>query len=260
MAYRKFVIVSHLRSGTHLLRTALESHPAVVCQTEVFNSDNRRLPYPLTTPTVEVLRRWVYRQFPDTVACVGFTLQVYHPWGLRAFPGIRENPAWGDVWTWLSRMKAVRIIHLRRENSLRRHLSHVMARRSRVWHAWDPDRVKTVSHLGPPPDGDGPGSPREPVTLDAARLEVDFEETERLHEAVTRRFRDHALCSISYESLTRDFDARCREVQDFLQLPLAPLTAAVGKLETRSLADAIANYGDLKRHFADTRWAAFFED
>lgn len=260
MAYQKFVIISHLRSGTHLLRTALESHPGIVCQTEVFNSDNRTLPYPLSTPTDEVLRRWVYRPMPDTIKCGGFALQAYHPWGLEAFPGIRENPVWGDIWTRLARMKSLRVIHLRRENSLRRHLSHVMARRSKVWHVWSPERVGTVSHLLPPSESNAAVPPRDPVSLDAARLELDFEETERLHAAVPRRFCRHALCSVSYESLSRDFQGTCRTVQKFLHLPAEPLTAAVGKLEQRSLSDSIVNYRQLKRHFAGSRWALFFED
>jgi hypothetical protein len=260
LGYQKFVLISHLRSGTHLLRTALESHPAIVCQTEVFNSDNRQLPYPLTTPTAEVLRDRAYRPFPDTVARVGFALQVYHPWGLRAFPGIRENPMWGDIWTRLSNMKNLRVIHLRRENALRRHLSHVMARRSQVWHAWDPDRVGSVSHLMPPTANAAVEASRDPVALDRTRLELDFAETERLHGQVSRRFPRHAVCAVSYESLCRDFAGTCRTVQQFLDLPAVPLTAAVGKLERRSLSQAIVNYWDLKRHFAGSRWAAFFEE
>jgi len=258
--YRKFVLVSHLRSGTHLLRTALESHPAVLCQTEVFNSDNRDLPYPLTTPTADVLRQWVYRPAPLTITCVGFTLQVYHPWGLRAFPGIRENPLWGDIWARLAAMDDLRVVHLRRENALRRHLSHVMARQSQVWHAWDSERVRAVSHLRAPVEGGEASNARDPAILDPTRLAVDFEETERLHAAVAPRFARQALLPVSYERLTSDFEGTCREVLAFLELPLAPLTAAVGKLETRSLADAIVNYRELKRHFAGTRWAAFFED
>jgi hypothetical protein len=260
LVYRKFVLVSHLRSGTHLLRTALESHPAIVCQTEVFNSDNRQLPYPLTTPTADVLRDWVYRAFPGTVACVGFALQVYHPWGLQAFPGIRENPVWADVWTQLSHMTALRVIHMRRENSLRRHLSHVMARRSRVWHAWDSERVGLVSHLVPPSEQAAVAASPDPVALDPHRLALDFEETERLHAAVSYRFRRHDVCAISYESLCANFASTCRTVQQFLQVPAVPLTAAVSKLERRPLSQSIVNYGELKRHFAGGRWAHFFDE
>ena len=260
LAYRRFVIVSHLRSGTHLLRTSLESHPAIACQTEVFNSDSPDLPYPLTTPTSDVLARWVYRSFPPEVACVGFVLQAYHPWGLEAFPGIRENPRWADVWDLLSKMADLRVIHLRRDNSLRRHLSHVLARETGAWHAWDPERVERVSHLKQPEDvGEAP--PRAPaVRLDPVRLELDFAETERLHDGVLERFAEHAYLSVGYEDLCTDRLSVGRAVQEFLEVPIIALSAAVSRLPQRPLPESIANYGALKRRFAETRWARFFDE
>jgi LPS sulfotransferase NodH len=260
VSYRKFVILSHLRSGTHLLRTALESHPAIVCQTEVFNSDNPDLPYPLATPTAEILGRFVYHGFPPQIACVGFVLQVYHPWGLEAFPGIRENPLWADVWPRLAALDDLRVIHLRRENGLRRHLSHVMARATGAWHAWDSDRVGAVTHLKVPTAGAGHPVRREAVTLDPERLERDFVETERLHETAARRFASHPRLALRYEDLCRDFDRIAADAQAFLGVPAVPLAPAVAKLDRRPLAQAIANYADLKHHFAATRWASFFDE
>lgn len=260
MDYRRFVIVSHLRSGTHLLRTSLESHPAIVCQTEVFNSDDRALPYPLSTPTAEILDQWVYRNFPPEIRCVGFVLQDYHPWGLKVVPGIRENPLWADVWPRLVAMKDLRVIHLRRDNLLRRHLSHVMARQTGNWHAWDRDRVDKVSHLTPPPRADSQVLGRPAVTLDPARLALDFEEIEHLHRTVVERFQHHPFCSISYEALILDFHGVCRQVLEFLGVSDISLTAAVAKLEQRSIFESIVNYHALKRQFSGTRWERFFDE
>lgn len=260
MSYRRFVIVSHLRSGTHLLRTSLESHPAIVCQTEVFNSDNPNLPYSLATPTSRILGDWVFRNFSAEVECVGFVLQAYHPWGLKAFPGIRVNPHWDDVWSRLAAMKDLRVIHLRRDNMLRRHLSHVMARKTGNWHAWDLGAVDKVTHLGAPPPVDVPPSRRDPVCLDPERLVLDFEETEHLHRVVAERFQHHPVCSLSYEALCRDFHSVCARVQAFLGVRPIRMTAAVSKLEQRSLAESIVNYDVLKRRFSATRWRQFFDD
>ena len=259
MTYQPFVIVSHLRSGTHLLRTALESHPAIICQTEVFNSDNPQLPYPLSTPTQEILEHWVFRDVPPTIERVGFAIQAYHPWGLKAFPGIRENPAWGDIWSILEQMRELRVIHLHRDNTLRRHLSHVMARQTGNWHLWNSANVAGVTHLGAAPEPAAALPDRPIVVLDGDRLETDFEETEGLHQAVAERFRDHPLLSLSYESLSDDFDTECAGVQGFLGVERQQLTAAVTKLETRSLAESITNYASLKRRFSGTCWQHFFE-
>jgi hypothetical protein len=260
MRYSKFVIVSHLRSGTHLLRTALESHPAIVCQTEVFNSDNPNLPYPLSTPTSRILGDWVFRNFSPEVERVGFVLQVYHPWGLKAFPGIRANPVWGDVWSQLAAMPDLRVIHLRRDNLLRRHLSHVMARKTGNWHAWVPDTVDKVTHLGAVPRVGATRSHPGPVRLDHERLVVDFEETEQLHRLAAERFSYHPVYSLSYEALCRDFHGVCDRVQTFLGVHPIRMTAAVTKLEQRSLAESIVNYDALKRRFSGSRWQAFFDD
>ena len=126
MAYSRFVLVSHPRSGTHMLRTALESHPAIRCQSELFNTDNRQLPYPFSMPTREVLDGWAFHDYPPSIQCVGFVLHAYHPLGLSLVPEIRQNPDWGDVWTILGSMPDLRVIRLVRRNLLQRHLSHLV--------------------------------------------------------------------------------------------------------------------------------------
>lgn len=260
MPKTQFVIISHLRSGTHLLRTLLESHPQIACQSEVFNSDNPNLPYPLSIDTQDILDQWVYRDFPDQVSCVGFVLQAYHPFGLKAFPGIRENPHWADIWTHLHDSPDVRIIHLRRNNSLRRHLSHRLARRTRQWHHWDEKRVDSISHLQPLQAGSATQQQKPALRLDADRLLVDFEEVEQLHEQVERRFAGNRYYSLSYESLCKHPETSCAQLLQFLSVQNIPLSAAVKKLEDRPLAASISNFEQLKTQFKGSRWAAFFED
>ena len=261
MSYRRFVIVSYLRSGTHWLRTALESHPAIVCQTEVFNSDNPRLPYPLETPTEAILAQWVYRAFPMTVQRVGFVLQAYHPYALQAFPGIRSNPHWGNVWSILAEMKDLQVIQLRRQNLLRRHLSHVMARQTGQWHYWERDRANQVTHLAPPPPEQIGTLTRSniAVRLDPVQLQIDFEEVERWQSRACELLGQHPILQISYEQLCQDFALTCDRVLQFLELEPRPLTAAVKKLENRPLVDSIVNYAELVAHFAHTERACFFE-
>lgn len=259
MPYSKFVIISHLRSGTHMLRTLLESHPALVCQTEVFNSDDPALPFPLATPGKDILEQWVYRDFDPAIKSVGFVLQAYHPWGLKAFPGIRENPSWGDIWDLLEAMPGLRVIHLWRENLLRRHLSHVMARQTGTWHNWDPGRVAAITHLHTPQAGAVIPGDRPRVILDPDLLRVDFEEVEQLHRAVVRRFGSGQYLALSYEQLCRDSEGQGARLLEFLELPAQPLAAAVSRLENRPLPDSIQNFPALRALFADTRWAGFFD-
>lgn len=262
MSYTRFVIISHLRSGTHLLRTMLESHLEIVCQTEVFNSDNQNLPYALSTPTSEVLDRWVFRDFPEPITCTGFVLQAYHPGGLKAFPGIRENPHWADIWPRLQNMSGLRVIHLRRDNLLRRYLSHMMARATGNWHHWDRDRVSTVSHIEKPSIQGRDANNRPPIKIDAENLKLDFEEVEELHQQVEQRFGQQfgqgAYLPLSYEQLCSEPTRMAGQLLQFLGVAVAPLQAAVNKIEDRQLEASIENYAELKQAFVNTRWQAFF--
>lgn len=260
MSYTRFVIISHLRSGTHLLRTLLESHPAIVCQTEVFNSDNPNLPYSLTTPTQAVLDKWVFKDFHDGIQCVGFVLQAYHPHGLKAFPGIRANPLWSDVWPRLQNMPGLRVIHLQRDNSLRRHLSHVIARRTGGWHHWNEERALKVSHIEQVNVQAADLSERPVVELDAERLRIDFEDVERLHQRVKDLFSSGKYLSLSYEKLCSCPDPLCKELLRFLGVSPAPLEAAVAKIENRPLHVSIANFQPLREAFANTPWHHFFDE
>jgi LPS sulfotransferase NodH len=237
-----------------------------MCQSEVFNSDSKSLPYPLSTPTREVLEKWVFRNLPDEICCAGFVLQAYHPFGLEAFPGIRENPRWGDVWPILQAMPNLHVIHLQRQNLLRRHLSHVLARETGKWHDWDAAQLARLTHLGEPFTPKIGRTTRPKVRLDPDRLNVDFREVEQLNRRVTERFGHLRYHHMSYEKLCARTDVELLNTLQFLGLdaaqnsPPVALQSAVSKLENRSLNRSIENYEELKMNFAATRWAHFFDD
>lgn len=260
--YQRFVIVSYLRSGTHMLRTALESHPRVFCQTEVFNPDNPLLPYPLQTPVEVVLREHVFKDHAPPVTHAGFVLHAYHPYALEAFPGLRSNPAWGEVWPRLDALNDLRVLHLKRRNLLRRHVSHLVARRSRFWHSWRADGVTRVTHLDAPPHPDSVGwapEERPVVHVDPQQLERDFVEVERWRRTADAALASRPRLDVVYEDLCADFARVSAGVLDFLGLPRVPLRPAVTRLEARPLREAVANHDALKAHFAATRYAEFFD-
>lgn len=259
--YRRFVVVSYPRSGTHLLRTSLESHPDVVCQAEFFNSDSPQLPYPLSTPTREILDAWIFPPFPATVKRAGFVLQAYHPRALKAFPGIRANPAWDDVWPRLAAMEGLLVIHLERRNLLRRHLSHCMSRQTGIWHSWDRRRVERISHLAPPPPEQvGNEPPRQSVEIDPDRLFEDFHEVECWRRFAAEALGSHPSLTVTYEELCGEYTEACRRVQRFLGVREIDLEPAVRKLESRPLRDVIRNFHQLEAAFRGTEWESFFEE
>lgn len=263
MHYQRFVVISYLRSGTHLLRTALESHPTIRCQTEVFNSDNPNLPYSLATPTEEVLNTWVYNNINPGTTRVGFVLQAYHPNALQAFPGIRANPHWSDIWDLLNAMPELKVIHLRRNNLLKRHLSHMQARSSGQWHNWKAETLNNISLLETPPAThiDRYDVKQHVHSLDPEVLAQDFKEVESWHNFAEKKLENKASIKLSYENLHHNFDEECRKFLTFLDVDnTVKLQSSVRKLENRSLAKSIENYRELQKHFSDSNWSHFFED
>ncbi len=191
----------------------------------------------------------------------GFVLQAYHPFALKAFPGIRENREWANIWQILAGMEDLSVIHLRRENLLERHLSHVMARSTGQWHDWDKQRVKSVTHLEPGADVPSSGNVerKQTVTLDPQQLETDFAEVQGWHVRAEQILADHRNVSITYEELCADFTGVGGLLLDFLELPSYSLEAAVKKLEKRGMREAISNFDVLQEYFMDTPWSGFFE-
>ncbi len=258
-----FVLVSYLRSGTHMLRTALESHPAVFCQTEVFNPDNPILPYALDTPVDVILREHVFRSHPPRITHAGFVLHAYHPQALASRPGQRANPLWACVWEHLAALPGLRVLHLKRHNLLRRHVSHLLARRSRFWHSWRAESVARVTHLDAPPHPDSvewrPGE-RPALEVDALAFERDVAEV-----LAWRQRADEALAAcprldVGYEDLCADWESATARVQEFLGLPRAALRPAVNKLDERPLREAVSNYDELRARFSGTPLRAYFDE
>ena len=73
--YRKFMILSSPRSGTHMLRTALRNHINVAARSELFNPDFiRDRPFGPETPAAEILDQYIFRDYPPHIQMVGFIL------------------------------------------------------------------------------------------------------------------------------------------------------------------------------------------
>ena len=123
--YVRFVIVSRGRSGTSLLRSLLDDHSQVATFGEIFRKygaigwdrrDYRATPAQLhliESDPAAFLETYLFRKYPWRVTAVGFKLFYYHA----------RNPEWEPVWQYLRVRPDIRIIHLRRQNTLATHLS-----------------------------------------------------------------------------------------------------------------------------------------
>ncbi len=246
--YTRFVILGRGRTGSNLLRTSLASHPDAVVFGELFNGRSRargeinwggspgyrsqdaRSVALREQDAVAFLDRCVFAKMPSRIRAVGFKLFYYHA----------QEGDWQRVWDPLAEQE-VRVIHLMRRNLLQSQVSAIIAEQTGRWISVSPERDPTPT----------------PITLPYERCVRFFERSEQLHEAFASRF-DHVL-TLYYEDLVADPQARLGEVQQYLGLPIRPLSSPLRKQQTRPLHEVVLNHGELERRFAGTRWAWFFE-
>jgi LPS sulfotransferase NodH len=243
--YTKFILLSRSRTGSNLVRSLLNAHSAVVVFGEVFRNpdavdfalpnyetDARTLALYQRDPLVFLNTR-VFRRMPRQVQAVGFKLFYYHA---------RTDP-WATVWPYLRDLAGLRVIHIKRRNILRTHLSRARAERSDRW----------VNLSGEPEQA-------APVELSYAACLQDFTQTRQWEREADDFFAAHPRLDLAYEDLEHDHQPAVAQLLGFLDLPPEPIAPETHKQSQQPLAAAIANYADLKRQFAGSEWEAFFEE
>lgn len=212
-----------------MLKSSIDGHPNAVCLTEMFNPDYTEKLYPFTeyTPEREILDQFIYCDYEPQIKAVGFCL---HRVGARF-------GNWPDLWEILQDMKDLYIISLRRENLLRRYWSF---------------QIRTIQDLK--------NQSPEPRPFDKDRLIADFERQTKKIAEFDERFSDHPLITVTYEELCNNYQPTMSRVQEFLGLDHVELQPGTNQRLTPKISEKVTNYEELKRDFADTPWAHFFDE
>lgn len=245
----KFVVLSVSRSGSNLLRDLLNAHSQTMMFGELFRSDeslswdcpvNDRLRSRSTRVTglmksdpAALLSDDVFGPTAGHIKALGFKLFYYHA----------RSESLQPVWSWLKAHRDVRIIQLKRRNSLKRYLSLVKAKSTDVWR-----------------DASGSQSSQKNFELDFDECLASFEEVRRWEEEHVEFFRDHELHEVVYEDLAGDYTGEALKVQQFLGLREEAVKPTIYKQAKRPLSESISNYDDLKNRFAGTEWSVYFDE
>ena len=227
---RRFVIVSSPRSGTHMLRTALHSHPHLVCQAESFNPDLvASEPYDTSWTTRDVLDRHIFRQRQPRIHAAGFAV---HRGGAPLGP-------WTDLWDHLSDDEELSVIMLHRHDLLRRYLSfEIMRERNR---SGDPDFEPARRRL------------------EVETLRQAFRDYEAELAGFRRRFAGHRRFQVSYEELRDQFPRTGLRLQRFLGVPSRAIAPTTKRNPQYRLTDLVTNMPQLREAFGGSRWAWCFQ-
>jgi len=243
--YTKFIILSRSRVGSNFLRGLLNSHSQVTVFGELFQNKKEigwALPgyYPsrrtlrlFHESPVDFLEKKVFRAFPENTGAVGFKIFYYHA----------QDDKWKPVWNHLQSMPDLKVIHMKRRNVLKTHLSRQRAVRTDRW-------VNT----------NGSREPQRSISLDYEKCLDDFIRTRAWEEAYDAYFAGNDTIEVMYEDLAADYRSEIRCIQEFLGVSLEAVQPETYKQSRQPLSEAIANYCELKERFQQTPWSPFFEE
>jgi len=243
--YTRFIILGRSRSGSNLLRGLLTGHSQVIVFEEMFKDPGKigwgLDGYPEEGRALErfqkdvlgFLERDVFRKMPLDIKAVGFKIFYYHAYGTSLEP----------VWTYLKEHRDVHVLHIKRRNILKTHLSR---KRATLTDAWI--NLSGQSQALPV------------VSLDYQECLQDFEQTRAWEQSHDELFMDHPHMEIIYEELAREQEKIISLVQEFLGLDPRPLQPQTHQQAREPLSQAIANYAELKEQFKGSPWEVFFTE
>jgi LPS sulfotransferase NodH len=249
--YTRFIILGRSRTGSNHLRGLLNSHSQVVVFGELFrNYDSMDWAYPGYEQTrraielaqsdpVRFLETEVFGPLPAETAAAGFKLFYYHA---------REH-GWDRLWTHLQDDHSLRVLHIKRKNILRTHLSREKAQGSGVW-----VQPQAAGQTNQPRVDSGP------VHLDYQECLDDFVRTRAWEEEFDAFFSDHPLLEIQHEALAADYQSEMRRVESFLGLRHEAVRPDTHQQSSKPLSISIQNYAELKARFAGSPWQEFFTE
>jgi LPS sulfotransferase NodH len=243
MDYTRFIILGRSRVGSNFLRGLLNSHSQIAVFGEIFQNkeeigwampgyrQNSGLLQLFREEPVRFLETKVFRPFPREIAAAGFKLFYYHA----------QDDAWRPVWDYLRQETGIKIIHIRRANILKTHLSKQQAEMTDIW-----------------VDTGGEQQSRPGVALSYESCREAFTQTRAWEREVDTLFASHDRIEIVYEELAADYAAEMARVQAFLGVPPEAPAPETYKQPRKPLSQAILNYDELKEQFAGTEWSSFF--
>jgi len=225
--YRKFIILSRSRTGSTLLATFLASHPNKKVDHEIFHNLNGK--------DFRIVLKYQFGKYPRRIDAVGFKIFYYHPLDEKC----------NSLWKALENTKDLYVIHLKRRNILRTHLSWKLANESNEWVKSKMSSTKLE---------------KKKIFLSVDELNREFERTRNWEQEGDTMFAEHPMIEIYYEDIVNNPETQLKKVTDFLGLSYFQPETHLKKQNPEKLYELINNYDELKNYFEHTPWEAFFED
>jgi LPS sulfotransferase NodH len=245
-----YMITCPARSGSTMLVQLLRSHPEICSHSEVFTPDR------ITGITgtycqksreqagfIERLSRERDRNPIKFLYKIVLDLQGKKVVGFKLKHDELVRPEYKVLRDEIVNDRDFRIIHLRRENLLRRYLSQYIV--NRVTGVTLAVRGQTIPKL-------------QPVVLDPRKCQRDFETVLARQKEFAELFVEHPGFSISYEEMITPGSEKLQALLDFIGVPRRELTTTTQKLGNDDLRSAIINFDELRSYFEGSPFSKFF--
>lgn len=244
----RFIVLGSGRTGSNLLVSMLNSHPQIQCLNELFNpsepdrilwgraereTGSEDLALRASNP-VRFLEERVFVDPTGRARLVGFKIFYYHA----------RDPIGEQVWLHLRSDSELKVIHIKRRNRLRKHLSEQVAKMTRKW-AITSDREAHRNIK---------------VTLPVEQCVASFERTIGYENEAAEFFKNHAILDVYYEALSSNSEQIGARVLNFLGAKQLPMVSSTRRQIVQPLREIVENYDDLVAHFAGTPWERYLND
>lgn len=246
--YCKFIVLGTARSGSNFLRGLLNAHSQIITFGELFRSydsigweltaydrylQSRKLRTLIQENPSSFLEKKVFGKFPKHILAVGFKIFYYHA----------QDDSRKIVWKYLKNQKDIKIIHLKRNNTLKEIASLKKAFQTDKWTNIDGSKEKHLT-----------------LSLDYNECLGAFTWAQKTKKQYDDYFEDHDTMDVIYEDLSVNLESEVKHIQKFLRVPFEDVKPSTYKQSNQPLSTMILNYFELKRQFRNTPWEVFFED
>lgn len=243
--YVRYIILGGPRTGSNLVRSLLNSHSSIIAFGEIYRNKHeigwdlpgyfktKRMLELFRNNPVEFLKTEVFKKVPKGISAVGFKLFYHHA----------QDNIWKLLWPFLKNDKELRIIHLKRKNILKSHLSYLKAVRSGMWFK-----------------SNGLTEDSTPIHIDYEDCLNEFERLRNFEKYFDDYFKHHQKIGVFYENLCLNRQSEMQRIQSFLGATHEKIFLSTYKQSHQPLCKSIANYYTLKEQFKSTPWEGFFED
>lgn len=214
----KFCILSYPRSGSHLLKTSLQSHKLISICGEYYGRVKKYVNggyLEITDSSMEeIYNRAITVKHPSQLAA-GFLLhRITH-----------DDVMFLD---YLLSDTDVKIIFLDRFNLLKQYISWELSLIKLTW------RVQMNNKNSYEDDA--------AIEFNGQKFLNSINTYKERKAFYIKKFENHKICFTSYEKLTAEFDEECKKLQNFLEVPVQKLLPSVTKMNKRTIEETVSNY------------------